>query len=75
MREIVISDGYDCCNSYEMTEVSNHIRIDAIIVENKISKELVAISRFSGGITFYPQNINEGFELFNKEEFFNVILR
>lgn len=62
MRENVISDGYDGCSSYEMTEVSNfllenHIRIDAIIVANQIAKELVAISRFSGGIAFYPRNI------------------
>ena len=79
-RLIVISDGYDGCQKSEMANVSNFllqnkVRVDAIIVSNQIAKELVAISRFSGGIAIFPRSLEEGLELFNKEEFFNVNLR
>lgn len=80
LRLIVISDGEDGDSKNMQETVSNfilqnHIRVDAIIVSDEVARELVAISRFTGGIAICPQTIEEGLELFNKEEFFNVHLR
>lgn len=81
MRIIVISDGNDeHCTKQEMTDVMNFllqkkIRVDGIIVSDDIARELVAISRFTGGISIFPRTLEEGLDFFNKEEFFNVNLR
>lgn len=81
LRIIVISDGKDIyANAPSMAQISNEllekkIRIDAIIVSQEIAKELVLTSRESGGVAMLAQHFNDGIDLFNKEEFFNVDLR
>lgn len=79
-RIIVISGGQDVCETKEILDVSNFLlqyrfRVDAINVSNRISPELAVISELTGGIATCPRTLQEGLELFNKEEFFNADLR
>lgn len=53
----------------------NTIRVDSIFVSNEISKELVAISRYTGGVATFPQSYHEGLDFFRKEDFFYVNTR
>lgn len=80
-RILVISDGYD--NGYNNDQIANlanylidnKVRVDAVIVTNSIEGRLVAIAKATGGVVVVPHSMQEGLELFNKEEFFNVDIR
>lgn len=81
LRIVVISDGEDIYSGpQEIADIANYllqnkIKVDAFIVSNDVAKELVAITRYTGGVAIFPHGLNEGLDLFNKEEFFNVDLR
>lgn len=81
LRVVVISDGVDIyAGPNDIANVANHllrnkVRVDAIIVSNEIAKELVALSHYTGGVAMFPRGLNDGLDLFNQEQFFNVDLR
>lgn len=80
-RIVVISDGLDNYSDYnEIADIANlliqnKIRVDAILIARDIDARLVAITQATGGITVWPRTMQEGLELFDKEEFFNVDIR
>lgn len=82
-RIIVISDGEDnksaaspvaLANSF----IQNGIIVDTVLVstsEREKNNEMCAISKFTGGLCFRPQDLKEGLKIFEQEAFLNIKMR
>lgn len=81
LRIIVISDGEDNASRFDSKYIckkliENHIIVDSCIVSTEDSvKDLVAITRLTGGLVFRPQTVEDGIKIFEQEAFLNISMR
>ena len=82
-RILLLTDGCECPSTKPIENlpiinelIENEIRVDAVIIDqNAIENKLVAVTHLTGGDAFTPATFEDGIQLFNNEEFFDVNIR